>query len=340
MERSAEVCEPDLQSAVGGSVSGGGSLWRWLLERLTAISKQLSAAALSDGTAYWQLKQEVSVFCLVFRHVCVPAVPPSKLSEQDQDQDYGLMSVISPRIRGLVQQLTALDGPQSLRAWTIGLDLLQCAAASKLCVGNGLWLPAVLTNLMSSAAQVRSREVAETLHEEVVGQLLRSLSALLSCSVWQTAFEFACEVVPMALTARVAPHLTLALVEALRHVWQHRALLQEQQQGSGSGSRKGQADPSPVSCKKQRWETEAFDLLLAVFVDGPVSYRGVGRAAQRAARMDARLALHYCLLPLSRPAALEMLRPSANLQQYLTKLQRMMDSESSEDFDGSAMEVH
>ena len=156
MERSAEVCEPDLQSAVGGSVSGGGSLWRWLLERLTAISKQLSAAALSDGTAYWQLKQEVSVFCLVFRHVCVPAVPPSKLSEQEQDQDYGLMSVISPRIRGLVQQFTALDGPQSLRAWTIGLDLLQCAAASKLCVGNGLWLPAVLTNLMSSAAQVRS----------------------------------------------------------------------------------------------------------------------------------------------------------------------------------------
>ena len=96
----------------------------------------------------------------------------------------------------------------------------------------------------------------------------------------------------------------------------------------------------PVSFKKQRWETEAFDLLLAVFVDGSVSYRGVGRAAQRAARMDARLALHYCLLPLSRPAALEMLRPSANLQQYLTKLQRMMDSESSEDFDGSAMEVH
>ena len=72
-------------------------------------------------------------------------------------------------------------------------------------------------------------------------------------------------------------------VEALRHVWQHRALLQEQQQhsgsgsGSGSGSRKGQADPPPVSFKKQRWETEAFDLLLAVFVDGPVSYRGRSR---------------------------------------------------------------
>ncbi len=96
----------------------------------------------------------------------------------------------------------------------------------------------------------------------------------------------------------------------------------------------------PVSFKKQRWETEAFNLLLAVFVDGPVSYRGVGRAAQRAARMDARLALHYCLLPLSRSAALEMLRPSANLQQYLPKLQRMMDSESSENFDGAAMEIH
>ena len=301
MERSAEVCEPDLKSAAGGSVSGGGSLWRWLLERLTAISKQLSAAALSDGTAYWQLKQEVSVFCLVFRHVCVPAIPPSKLSEQDQDQDYGLMSMISPRIRGLVQQYTALDGPQSLRAWTIGLDLLQCAAASKLCVGNGLWLPAVLTNLMSSAAQVRSQVVAETLHEEVVGQLLRSLSALLSCSVWQTAFEFACEVVPMALTARVAPHLTLALVEALRHVWQHRALLQKQQQhsgsGSGSGSRKGQADPPPVSFKKQRWETEAFDLLLTVFVDGPVSYRwSVARSSERPGWMPAWLCTTACWL--------------------------------------------
>ena len=56
--------------------------------------------------------------------------------------------------------------------------------------------------------------------------------------------------------------------------------------------------------------------------------------------MDARLALHFCLLPMSRPAALEMLRLSANLQQYLPKLQRMMDSESSEDFDGSDMEVH
>jgi hypothetical protein len=43
---------------------------------------------------------------------------------------------------------------------------------------------------------------------------------------------------------------------------------------------------------------------------------------------------------MSRPAALEMLRSSAYLQQYLPKLQRMMDSESSEDFDRSDMEVH
>ena len=90
-------------------------------------------------------------------------------------------------------------------------------------------------------------------------------------------------------------------VEALRHVWQHRALLQEQQQhsgsgsGSGSGSRKGQADPSPVSFKKQQLETDVFDLLLTVFVDEPVSYRGsVARSSERPGWMPAWLCTSAC----------------------------------------------
>jgi hypothetical protein len=204
-------------------------------------------------------------------------------------------------------------------------------------VGSGAWLPAVLTNLVSSAAWARSPEAAESLRDEAVGQLLRSLSALLSCTVWPACSEVACEVVAMALSSRGSPSLTVALVTALRHVWQQRALLQQQQQQQQQGGRKGQVDPSLAPSKKQRWEAEAFDLVLAVFVDGPASHRGISRAAQRSARMEARLALHYCLVPLSRQEAVELLRPSANLQPFIPRLQRIMDSATGGDSDGSAM---
>ena len=341
MERSVAACEKYLQrrdGAGGGTVDLPGSTWawRWLLRRLTTISQRVSAP-LSDGPgpAYWQLKQEVGVFCLVFRHLCIAA---PQLSEADK----GFLSMIVPRVRGLALALTrtrtltltAEDGPQSVRgAWTIGLDLLQSAVASKVGVGSGAWLPDMLANLLSIAARVRPPEAAASLRDEAAGQLLRSLSALLSCTVWQAASDVACEVIPMALSSRAAPPLTSALVAAVRHVWQQRALLQQQQQQSG---RKGQGDPSLAPAKKQRWEAQAFDVVLAVFVDGPVSHRGSSRAARRSARVEARLALHYCLLPLSRQAAIEMLRSSANLQPYIPKLQRIMDSATGCDVEGEA----
>ena len=305
-------------------ILGEWSPWVWMRERVEILCQSLlpiinTSSDLSpnviDGTLYFKFLQESRVFCLVLRQLA------SSAGAITNGVAVGMMG----RIRGLVEYLLALDVNRYFQAWSFGVDLLVAIVATNIGVGHGLWLPNILKLLFSvqkghiDSAKASSESAVRI---EILHKLLVAVSALQSCSVWQTASEFASELIQTALRAIPSPTmplLTVSLIGAMRQFWQQRA--NSHQSGQGSNSRKADFSDAGI-ISKQRWETEAFDLALLVFVEG-LHCRGINLTVQRRVREEARLALHFCLLPLNRTMAVEILSPS-NLQHFAPKLQEVM----------------
>jgi len=316
----------------------------WLASKLASLCDFIFQESLlknTEATSFLIFRHELKVFCSIITHT------GAYLDKERLEIRESFAQDVSNRLRGFVLYLTSLDINAHFKAWSVGGEILSSALCSKICIGNGLWLLNVLRNIMVGFNAVVDKPKGDS-RDEFLVPLMQSLSALLTYTVWQRACESSYNLIPACLASlpsRNVPSFAPSLIYLLRRTWQHRAVLLRSKNPSSRkflpstastkslqtedsskifSSEISSKDSLIITTTKLRWETEAFDFALFMFVEG-IKYRGINREIRQEVRMNACWALHYCLLPLNRQTLVELLNPST-LQNFIPKLQHIMAS--------------
>jgi hypothetical protein len=199
-------------------------------------------------------------------------------------------------VRGMALFLTSprADKTNEPLFWRVGLQLAGGILSSKVGVGHGLWLPAVLANLRTRFADVvRATEMPPVERERLVALGASTLASLLGVAPqWALCAEVAEGFIPTALPAAAsgaAP--SLPLLRVLAAVWRFR-----------SEQRSDRPDV-PILQEVASWEAPAFDLALSLLVR-------LGTSASVPLLREASTAIHYCMLKRGRRSSLNLLTPS------------------------------